>query len=262
MPPTSATTPRLLDSFRSLDQTIKDGLADLRSPLLLGFAALALASQFAARDKLSAEEIVAALEAAGVAVERQAITRAFSRAANRISRQNVEDELFFTLMIRGKREIEPLLRKGTIAVSFIQAGQPRSARRTLAELFSTLNGHVRICDPYYGAKSLDSLELIPTACTVHLLTSQWSDRAATLATTVPDFYRARPNTNIRTVAAPHVLHDRYVVSDSGLLLLGHGIKDIGTRDSCTVSIGVEYAEDLLTELRTSFDTKWATATPV
>jgi len=253
---------KFLDIFRSLDQPTKDALADLPTPLLMGFAALALAAEQSNRNQLSAEQIVAALEAAGVATQREAITRAFSRAGDRITRQNIDDELFFTLMTRGRREIEPLLRKGTIGVSYIDAGQPRAARKTLGEMFSQLTGHIRICDPFYGAKSLDSLELIPLTCMVYFLTAQWSDRAATATGTVQDFYRARPQTQIRIVANPHTLHDRYVISDTGLLLLGHGIKDIGTRDSFIVSIGIAYAEDLLAELRSSFDTKWGLAIPV
>lgn len=74
----------LLEAFASLDESSKDALAAEDSPLLLSLAALDIAATTVGVDRLSAEHIVACLEAAGVAVRRTSVSRALSRAGARV----------------------------------------------------------------------------------------------------------------------------------------------------------------------------------
>jgi hypothetical protein len=75
--------------FESLDEDIKQAIADIESPLLLGLATLLISENQAQRQYLSAEHIVAALEAAGVSINRNQIVKAFSKAGNKINRKIV-----------------------------------------------------------------------------------------------------------------------------------------------------------------------------
>ncbi len=154
----------LLTVFESFDGSIKASLADIRKPLLLSLGALALAEDRASRKYLSAEHIVAALEAAGVAVKKSAIVNALSRAGAQVSRKTIEGETHYRIMTQGRRNIEPLLGLGPIHVARIEGGKPRSARQNLAEILGSFKCTVRICDPYYGIRSLDAPSLMIACC--------------------------------------------------------------------------------------------------
>src|SRR5713226_7840036 len=100
----------LLDSFGCLDQRVKDALAAEESPLLLSLAALDLAATEARVDRLTAEHIVASLEAAGVAIRKTSVSRALARAGGRVSSlKNDQGETQYKLMTKGKMEVEELL---------------------------------------------------------------------------------------------------------------------------------------------------------
>src|SRR3989338_6158366 len=117
----------LLDTFRSLDHNTKDILADLDSPLLLSFAALAIAQEKAGVERLTAEHITACLEATGVAVKKNSISRALARASDRVSTTSgIDGETLYLLMIKGQREIAPFLGGGQLSVVRIDGTQPRT----------------------------------------------------------------------------------------------------------------------------------------
>lgn len=100
----------LLDTFRNLDQGVKESLAEIDSPLLLSLATLDIAASDTGTGKLTAEHIVACLEAAGVAVRKTSVSRALARAGARVSTtRNDDSETLYKLMTKGKKEIENLI---------------------------------------------------------------------------------------------------------------------------------------------------------
>ncbi len=253
---TKSSSISLLSAFSSLDPAIKYALADIDQPLLLSFAALTLAQDLAKRDHLSAEHIVAVLEAAGVAIKRSQVIGALSRAGARVSRKVINDEINYCIMTLGRRQIEPLLGLGPIQVIYIKSGIPATARKHLVDILSSLAGDIRICDPYYGLRSLESLSEIPTSSSARFLTSHTSEKASALSGPLTDFKRERPNVEIHLLQPPNILHDRYILTSDNLYLLGQGIKDIGVKESFIVTISSSYASDLLKELEVRFDTLW------
>ena len=250
----------LLDSFGSLDQATKGALADTDSPLHLSLAALDIAGTVAGIGRLTAEHIVACLEAAGVAIRRTSVSRALARAGGRVSTaKNDEGETLYKLMTKGKKEIEPLLGGGLMSVVRVEGGQPRTARIRLGEMLANLKGIVRVCDPYYGVRTLDSLDHIPRSCSIRFLTAKTSEPAAKVQGAVRDFIRERPGAEFRIAANPSDLHDRYVLTADLLLILGHGLKDIGGKESFIIRLGRDLAPDLLKEIAAAFDTRWKAA---
>jgi hypothetical protein len=249
----------LLSTFSSLDLPIKHSLADIEEPLLLSFAALALAQDFAERDYLSAEHIVAALEAAGVAIKRPQVIGALSRAGAKVSRKIIGDEVHYRLMTLGRRQIEPLLGFGPIQVVYIKSGMPTTARKHLAEMLSSLVGITRVCDPYYGLRSFESLAEIPTSSIVRFLTSHTNEKTSALSGPLSDFKHEQPNVEIRLLSSPNTLHDRYILTSDNLFLLGQGIKDIGVKESFIIIISRSYAPDLLRDQEGRFDALWITS---
>ncbi len=50
------------------------------------------------------------------------------------------------------------------------------------------------------------------------------------------------------------------LSSEELILLGHGLKDIGNKDSFVVRLNRDMAANMIDEVIQSFDRKWAAAT--
>ena len=165
-------------------------------------------------------------------------------------------------MTKGKREIAPLLGGEKLSVVRIEGNQPRTARITLGEILSKLAGVVRICDPYYGVRTLDTLDHIPKNCDVLFLTAKTSDSNRKIKGAFRNFKKERPLVEFRVVANPKSLHDRYVITKNQLLILGHGLKDIGGKESFIIRLDSSIAPDLVAEMTKAFDTRWAQGTTI
>jgi len=251
----------LLETFSSLDQGLKRSLAREDAPLLLALATLEIAATEAKVDWLSAEHIVACLEAAGVAVRKTSVSKALARAGGRVSTsKNNAGETQYKIMTKGKLEVEDLLGGELMSVVRIEGGYPRTARVTLGEMLSGLSGSVKICDPYYGARTLDSLDHVPKACSVRFLTGKTNESITKIHRAMRDFIKERPRTEFRLARKPNELHDRYVVTGDTLLILGHGLKDIGGKESFIIRLGRDFVPDLIDELNNAFDARWSIGT--
>lgn len=253
----------LLNSFELLDKTTKDILADIDSPRLLAFLTLYIAKKQFGVDTLSAEHIIACLESAGVAATKTSIGRSLSKAKGFVTRKMDENrEVFYKLMITGEREAEKQLGNGKLVVLKIESEQPRQARLKLAEIFKSMDGVIRICDPYYGEGTFDSLDLLPKKCDVRFLTQRTNETQLKIDGLLRSFYRERPKTELRLVPTSSRLHDRYIVTKQQILILGHGIKDIGSKESFIIVLDKNLVPDIINEITTSFDNEWAISTKI
>jgi hypothetical protein len=250
----------LLDSFQSLDDGLKEKLADISSPRTLSFLALRLAQERNNVDRLTAEHIVACLESAGVAVKKVAISRALANAGDFVSvTRNIDGESSYKLMTKGKRVVDKLLTNDCLSVVKIEQNHPRTARIELKNILGNLNGLIRICDPYYGIRTFDSLDSIPNSCVVKFLTQKTSESERRLLGALSDFKKERPKCEFRLVDSSAGIHDRFLVTDSELLLLGHGLKDIGGKESFLIKLDNSLIPDLVKEIIASFDKRWTSA---
>ena len=251
----------LLEAFQELDAQAKHALSEIDSPLMLSFAALEIAEQQVGIQRLTAEHIVACLEAAGVAVKRNSVSRALARSGGKVS-TSVEPsgEVGYRLMTRGRREVEPYLKNNALSVVRIEGGRPHTASQHLAELLAGLSGIARICDPYFGLRTLETIDHIPPRTAIRFLTAKTSDSLPKTRGAFHDFSKQRRNADFRILSPPHDLHDRYVLTAESLMLVGHGLKDIGGKESFVIRLEKTLAPDLLDSLEQSFDAKWAIAT--
>ena len=145
-------------------------------------------------------------------------------------------------------------------VFFAEAGKPRTAHLALSSILSSLGGELRICDPYYGTGTLLRLDLIASN-SVRFLTQQPDSKensSGILSRALTEFVKQHPNVEFRRHAT-NDLHDRYIVCPTELILLGHGLKDIGNKDSFVVRLNRDIAANMIDEVTQSFDRKWAGA---
>jgi hypothetical protein len=148
-------------------------------------------------------------------------------------------------------------------IAFIEAGKPRTAHLEIKTLLEALPDEIRICDPYYGAGSLFRLDPISSKSVRFLTKSPDSKETKTgvLPRALTEFVREHPTVEFRE-ASTNDLHDRFIVCESELLLLGHGLKDIGNKESFLVRLDRSIAADTIDQVIKSFDAKWAMATKI
>ncbi len=151
---------------------------------------------------------------------------------------------------------------GSLDLLYIEGGKPRTARKELKDLLVNMSGTVKVSDPYYGVRSLESLEFFPVSCQVRFLTCRTNESPQRLAGPIRDFKREHPNTQLRVYPNPNELHDRYVLSRDKLLIVGHGLKDIGGRQSFVIAIGRALSPDLMSQLGREFNSRWSSETPL
>jgi hypothetical protein len=88
------------------------------------------------------------------------------------------------------------------------------------------------------------------------LTAKTSESVSKLQRAIRDFIKERAKAEFRLAAKPSDLHDRYVVTTDVLLILGHGLKDIGGRESFIIRLGRDLSADLIDETTKAFDARW------
>ncbi len=155
---------------------------------------------------------------------------------------------------------EPAPTDGPCVVS-IEAGKPHTAHVAVTSLLSTLTGTIRICDPYYGMGSLLRLAAIAHLPIQFLTHKADGKEKLTLPKALSDFIKEYPSVEFRQ-HQPNDLHDRFIVCTSALIFLGHGLKDVGNKESFVIRLSRNLASDMIDQVIASFDAKWANANPL
>lgn len=111
-------------------------------------------------------------------------------------------------------------------------------------------------------RTLDTLDHFPAKVALRFLTARTNERVRKVAGALRDFQKEHSNAEFRVTANPSELHDRYILSDESLLVLGHGLKDIGGKESFMIQVNKDLVPDLLSEVRGRFDARWKSARPL
>ena len=133
--------------------------------------------------------------------------------------------------------------KEWLEVVLVESIKPRTAHLQIEEVFKTLTGSVRVCDPHYGAGILYRLAVLQADTDVKVLVQQPDRKERTyLPAALTELTSEHPNVKFR-VAATKDLHDRHVLSADSLMILGHGLKDIGKKQSFVVDLARDLVPD-------------------
>lgn len=135
----------------------------------------------------------------------------------------------------------------------IQAGDAFAADRLIRDVLRRASRELAIIDAYVGTNLFDYLDDLAAVPGLRILTSD-AINAAT-RTTYAAFRKKHGQVEMR-IAAPGVLHDRFVLWDKVAgATFGHSLKDLGKKDA-----QVTWLKDAAEQWRL-FETRWAAATP-
>jgi hypothetical protein len=150
----------------------------------------------------------------------------------------------------------------TSEVIFVSAGKVWDTHKEVAAIFKELRGELCVCDPFYGTGSLLRLSSLIHCRPVRFLTqSADSKEQSFIGKAVKEFTNQYPHVEFRRCASRD-LHDRYLLTETELVILGHGLKDIGGKDSFVIRLHRDICKDVIDTLSGSFNEKWRLAAPL
>jgi hypothetical protein len=142
----------------------------------------------------------------------------------------------------------------TGSILFVDPSKAVQATLTLHGLLGSLEGTARICDPYLDPTTLDHLSACPSALTVRLLTKEREGCGARSGAARCGKTEGRGIEIRVTAAAP--LHDRYIIDDTKMLILGTSLNGFGKKQGFVVQAG----DDVRAVVVQAFDIAWAGGT--
>jgi hypothetical protein len=245
------------NDFRELiEDDLKVKIAKNASPLEKGLIVLTLAQDKLGQEYLSASEIVTILEMLGITVNKTGLINSFNATVNK--KIIIDKERGYTkykAMIIGKEYIKDWFLPNGPNILYVEGGKPFSTRKKLEEIFQGLKGDICICDTYLGERSFDIISSLPKGSKIKFLTSNLSDKPEKIRGVQKDFQKEFPKSEFRLYLKKDI-HDRYIVTANNLLIIGHGIKDIGNKESFIILIDSSIGQDTIDTVITNFDDKW------
>lgn len=179
----------------------------------------------------------------------QAIASTLGKAArNRLVHKNSDDK--FKLMELGREELY-LVEADNPGAFYIEPGKPFSAKLVLLnDILSKVENRVWISDPYVSIRLLDLLNVLEPDIQIRILTQTVQGKGEFKRALI-DFKREHPKTEVRIVDSDE-LHDRYILSEKRMWLVGHSLKDLGRRESFIVALG----EDIRNSMSEVYEERW------
>jgi len=249
----------LCSAFEQLDASRYPDFHELDKTLQQALWVLCVAKDVLGKKMLSAEQIATVLrDVFEVSVDRASVTCAFNRAGRRVHRHRPNAEWLYEIMGAGREYLLSGAQKGAVEVFHFEPEKPYTSKRTLGgEILHDLGHELRILDPYCGERTLDVLSGVPQARMMFLtrMTNLREPKRQSFLRDLGDFKVEHPCAEFRDY--PHQdIHDRYVIGRNKLLILGHSIKDLGTRQSVAILLTKDVSRTVYAELLAGFDRRW------
>lgn len=134
------------------------------------------------------------------------------------------------------------------------------SKNTMTQLFqvqgvlSELTGELCICDPYVDPETIKVIAMMTSASAMRVLSRRIRGVTGTTCRAFQDEY-GKP-LSIRSTSSR--LHDRYIVHEGGLLLVGTSLNSLGKNQTFVINAGSDIAGDV----RGTFDRLWSSAKDV
>lgn len=139
------------------------------------------------------------------------------------------------------------------AVTFVNPTTAVQATLKLHDVLAKLKGTVRVCDPYLDQLTLEHLEACGVNKPIRLLTMKVKDTGP-LRRVIDALGVAGHPIEIRVVNT-RTLHDRYVIDDESMLILGASLNGFGKKQSFVIQAGTDIRATVLS----AYEEQWRTA---
>lgn len=255
--------PNLITKFLSADTSDFPEFNNYKNPLEMGLWVLWVAKDKLGIKKLTAEQIASVIrDVKEISMDPKSVNYSFTPAKGKVHIYHENEEVYFQIMKPGKDHLLSLIRQGSIEVFYFQPDQKFSTKRTLSRsIMEGLQGKLQIVDPYCSERTLDILRDIKGR-EVEFLTrveSLKEKERERFLRELGDFKSECPTIEFRNYPNTDI-HDRYIISQKSLVILGHSFKDLGGKESFAIILDKDTSKNIVEALTENFNRRWKQAT--
>lgn len=132
--------------------------------------------------------------------------------------------------------------------------------KNFPKIIELLEGDLRIVDPYYGNGTFFTLEKFGNKRKIRFLTStlgnEEKENQNKFDLNLKKFKKEFKNIELKIYGKSYELHDRYIISDNALVIIGYGLKDLADKESFLVFLPKNLVKEFLPTLKKTFESRW------
>ena len=197
-----------------------------------------------------------------------AIARAFARASKRVKTHKRDRELYYEIMAAGREFISESKRSHSVGEVLFFTGENAwsDANEQFPKMIAKLKGSLCAVDPYYGHGTFYLLRKFGKDRKIRFLSREMGAKEQKdlnlFRNDLQRFKKEFKNVELKRYSGSDQLHDRYIVADNALIIIGHGIKDIATKESFVVFLAEQMVRGFLPTLKQAFERRWKRSTDI
>jgi hypothetical protein len=250
---------QFIKQFREADKSDIPDFAECVRPLDMALWVLLVAKDKVGEKRLTGEEIsFVIIETQEVSVNKRSVINSLNRASDKVHRHSEKDEVYFEIMKPGREYLSSLQKESLIHAFYFEPDSKYTAKKLLrTQIFHNLTGNLKIIDPYFGERALDVLESIKgrhIKAMTRLENLKDRDKSK-LMRELADFKTENPDVEFRNYPGSDI-HDRYIISEGEVTLIGHSMKDLGAKETFAVILDRESCREIYEALSDNFDNRW------
>jgi len=252
----------IISRFKEVDLSDFPDFYSYATPLQRVLWVLWVAKEKMGVERLTAEQIASIIiNAREISIHAKAITNALNRAGEKVHTYHEDNMTSFEIMKTGK---DYLLSQsgGSVELFYFEPCKRFTSKRTIStDILSNLKGDLKIVDPYCNERTLDILKEVKDK-KIDFLTRlenlEEKDRTKFLRE-LEDFKSEYDNAEFRSYPNTEI-HDRYIISSDSLVILGHSIKDLGSKESFAIIMRKDQNQNIVEALVENFNRRWKVST--
>ena len=248
-----------IEKFSELDTSEFPDFYNYDKPLEMGLWVLWISKEKLGIRKLNAEEIAAVIRnVKEISVDAKSITNAFNRAGDKVYIHHGKNNVYFEIMKPGKDYLLSQSKEGVVKLFYFEPDKRFSSKRILSkDILNLLKGELKIVDPYCDERTLDILKDVKDR-KIKFLTrvdNLKENKKRQFLRELQDFKLENKNVEFRNYPYSDI-HDRYIISNTHLAILGYSIKDIGHKESFAVVLSKNTSRNVVEALTENFNRRW------
>jgi hypothetical protein len=162
-----------------------------------------------------------------------------------------------------KRIVENELSLGSLenATLFLTGNEAwTDSNKNFPGIINMLDGDLCIVDPFYGNGTFFTLSKFGKERKIRFLSAKLGDEEQNNITNfninLKKFKKEFQNIKLKKYDKIYELHDRYIIADNALVVVGYGIKDFGNKESFVVFLPRKTVAKFLPALKAIFEKRW------
>ena len=132
--------------------------------------------------------------------------------------------------------------------------------KNFPRIIEMLEGDLCIVDPFYGNGTFYVLEKFGKKRKIKFLSCKLGDEEQRNITkfdiNLKRFRKEFKNIEMRKYDKFYELHDRYIIAENSLVIIGHGIKDLADKESFVMFLPKKLVAGFLPILKKTFEERW------